>query len=449
MDLSEILYNLGIESLTPMQMAMGKACETGKDIVLLSPTGSGKTLAFLLPLVQSLKPDVKGVQAVVLSPSRELAIQISGVFRKMNTPYRVACCYGGRPAMEEHRLMKQLSPTVVVGTPGRMNDHLRKGNLDIAETVVLVIDEFDKCLELGFQDEMAEVIGHLPSLKKRVLLSATDATEIPEFVGIGKRETVSGRLDGFLKLDFLPAQDIADVVRLQMQKVISPEKDKLETLYKLLCVVGEGSTLVFVNYRESAERVFHYLQSRKIPCNLFHGGMEQADRERSLYKFRNGSCPVLISTDLAARGLDIAGIDNVVHYHLPAQKETFTHRNGRTARWEASGSVYLIVHTEEPLPDYLSGDMPVFLWPAQIPKPFKPRWTTLYIGKGKKDKINKIDIVGFLCKKGGLSKNDIGLVDVSEHYAFAAVGSSKVKQVLALVRGEKLKGVKVLIEEAQ
>ena len=470
MEQSDILRNLQIEYLTPMQEAARDAYRSDKDLVLLSPTGSGKTLAFLLPLVQSLRTDVQGVQAVVLVPSRELALQIETVFKSMNVPFKAMSCYGGRPAMEEHRTMKGINPAVIVGTPGRMNDHLRKRNFDARSVAALVIDEFDKCLEFGFHDEMAEVIGQLPALKKRVLLSATDAAEIPAFVKAGsasvkvnsatlKSNTASAAFnvadaplqpagaEGFIKLDFLSEEAVSE--RLNLQKVISPEKDKLETLFRLLCTLGDRSTLVFVNYRESVERVVSYLKSKKFPCDAFHGGMEQDDRERALYKFRNGSCPVLVSTDLAARGLDIPGIDNVVHYHIPVNEEAFTHRNGRTARWEARGSSFLLLHAEERLPGYLPEEIPVSELPEQTPKPAKSRWATLYIGKGKKDKLNKVDIVGFLYKKGGLVREDVGQVDVKEHYAFVAVRRSKAKQLLTLLRGEKIKGMKTLIEEAR
>ena len=443
MEQSDILRNLRIEQLTPMQEAARDAYQSDKDLVLLSPTGSGKTLAFLLPLVQSLKADVQGVQAVVLVPSRELALQIENVFKSMNVPFKAMSCYGGRPAMDEHRTMRGINPAVIIGTPGRMNDHLRKQNFDTRFVTTLVIDEFDKCLEFGFHDEMAEVIGQLPALKKRVLLSATDAEEIPQFTGVGGGESSPQ----VVKLNFLSGETVSG--RLDLQKVISPEKDKLETLYRLLCTLGDRSTLVFVNYRESVERTVAYLKSKKFPCDAFHGGMEQDDRERSLYKFRNGSCHVLISTDLAARGLDIPEIENVVHYHLPVNEDGYIHRNGRTARWEAEGNSYILLHQEEMLPEYLTEVPEEFLLPEVTPKPSLPEFVTLYIGKGKKDKINKIDIVGFLFKKGNLNKDEIGRIDVKDHYSFAAVSRKKIKQTLNLIQNEKIKGVKTLIEEAK
>ena len=434
----QALSNLKIDTLNPMQEAAIDAWKEGKDLILLSPTGSGKTLAYLLPLLETLKPDVKGVQAVVLVPSRELALQIDQVFKSMNTPYKAMSCYGGRPAMEEHRTMKGMEPSIIIGTPGRMNDHLSKQNFDASTVKTLVIDEFDKCLEFGFQEEMATVIGQLPKLERRYLLSATESEEIPQFTGMNRTT----------RLNFLDTEEEFSE-RIHIYKVMSPIKDKLETLYKLLCTLGSESTLVFCNHRESVDRVGKYLQSQKLPCGIFHGGMEQEDRERSLYKFRNGSCHVLISTDLAARGLDIPDIDHIVHYHMPIQEDGYIHRNGRTARWEAEGNSYIILHGEETLPAYVSEEPEIFELPEQTPKPSQPEFVTLYIGKGKKDKINKIDIVGFLSKKGNLGKEEIGRIDVKDHYAFAAVSRKKVKQTLQLIRNEKIKGVKTRIEEAK
>ena len=443
---SEILRNLGIEELNPMQLATLEAFGVDKNLVLLSPTGSGKTLAFLLPMAQRLDAENDDVQAVILAPSRELALQIETVFKLMRTPFRVLSCYGGRPAMDEHRTMNGIHPQVIVGTPGRMNDHLEKRNFNAKTVTTLIIDEFDKCLEFGFQEEMAEVIGKLPSLKKRVLLSATDAKEIPQFTGVATTDEGKLLKNKVIKLDF--SQSEYGATNLLLQVVQSPEKDKLGTLYRLLCQLGNQTSLVFVNYRESVERVTGYLQAKRFPCDMFHGGMEQDDRERSLYKFRNGTCPVMISTDLAARGLDIPGIDNVIHYHLPVNEESFTHRNGRTARWDASGQSFMILGPEEHLPDYVDADAPVFDLLEDTPKPPKQEWATVYIGRGKRDKLNKVDVVGFFYKKGHLDRNDVGQVDVKDHYAFVAVKRAKVNQLLKMVAGEKIKGMRTIIEEA-
>ncbi|MBQ8520163.1 MAG: DEAD/DEAH box helicase [Bacteroides sp.] len=436
--ITRALAHLKIESLNPMQETAIEGWRKGKDLILLSPTGSGKTLAYLLPLLETLQPEVEGVQTVVLVPSRELALQIDQVFKSMNTPYKVMSCYGGRPTMEEHRTMKGICPSVIIGTPGRMNDHLGKANFEASKVRTLIIDEFDKCLEFGFQEEMASVIGQLPNLKRRFLLSATDAEEIPRFAGLNET----------LKLNFLNGEELISE-RIHIYKVWSPVKDKLETLYKLLCTLGSTSTLVFCNHRESVERVGNYLRSQKYPCGIFHGGMEQDDRERSLYKFRNGSCHVLVSTDLAARGLDIPDIENIVHYHMPIQEDGYIHRNGRTARWEAEGNSYIILHPEETLPGYIHEEPETFDLPDETPHPAQPEFVTLYIGKGKKDKINKVDIVGFLAKKGNLKKEEIGRIDVKDHHSFVAVSRKKIKELLKSIRNEKIKGVKTIIEKAK
>lgn len=434
--INEMMWKLGIDALTPMQQTAIEEYRKGRDLVLLSPTGSGKTLAYLLPMVQSLHKEEQGLQAVVLVPSRELAMQTEQVFKSMGTGIPVMSCYGGRPAMEEHRVMNALHPTVIFATPGRMNDHLHKGNIDVSHAHTLIIDEFDKCLELGFQDEMAQVLGQLPNLKRRFLLSATDAPAIPSFVS----ET------SFVKLNFLPEEEQIPE-RIRVHTVKSPEKDKLATLENLLCTLGEKSSLVFVNYRESVERVCRYLQQRGIACEMFHGGMEQRDRERALYKFCNGSCNVFVSTDLASRGLDIPDIDHVIHYHLPLNEDAYIHRNGRTARWEAEGSVFLILNPMEQLPEYVAQRPEEYRLGTDFPHPAKPRWVTLYIGKGKKDKINKVDIVGFLSKVGGLQKDEIGRIDVKEHYAFVAIRRELLRSTLRAVAGQKIKGIRTIVEE--
>lgn len=432
------LNKLGIEQLTDMQKSSINAFSEDKDIILLSPTGSGKTIAFLLPLISILKSDTEDVQAVILAPSRELAMQINSVFKGINSQYTSVCCYGGRPTMEEHKTIKSVKPAVIIGTPGRVLDHIDKGNFSCAKVEILIIDEFDKSLEFGFHDEMKEIIENLSNLKKRILTSATDAEEIPDFTG----------LNSVIRLNYLDNKDDEEE-RLNLFVVNSPEKDKLETLYNLLCTVGEKQTVVFCNHRESVERVDKFLKSKKLITSIFHGGMEQDYREKSLYKFRNGSSHILVSTDLAARGLDIPEIENIIHYHLPTNQEGFTHRNGRTARWQSYGNSYIILGPEENLPEYIDEDINEYVIPEVLPKPGLPKFVTLYIGKGKKDKINKVDIVGFLFKKGNLSKEDIGKVDVKDHYAFAAISRKKIKQAMTLLKNEKLKGQKILIEEAK
>ena len=244
-----------------------------------------------------------------------------------------------------------------------------------------------------------------------------------------------------------PTQSTSE--RMKLMKVVSQDKDKVETLYNLLCARGNGSSVVFCNHRDAVDRVNKLLSDKKLETEKFHGGMEQPDREKALYKFRNGSCHILVSTDLAARGLDIPDIEHVIHYHLPVNEEAFTHRNGRTARWDATGTSYLILNPVENAPDYIDAEIEEFVIPEKINRPPKSKWVTIYIGKGKKDKLSKMDIAGFLYKKGGLSRDDVGAIDVKEHYAFVAIRREKVKQLLTLIHNEKIKGMKTRIEEAK
>lgn len=360
------LRNLKIEELNPMQEASLEQATGRKDVILLSPTGSGKTLAYLLPLLLTLKPNDDSVQVLILVPSRELALQIDSVFKAMGTSWKTCCCYGGHPIAEEKKSILGNHPAIIIGTPGRITDHLSKGNFNPETIETLIIDEFDKSLEFGFHDEMAEIITQLPGLKKRMLLSATDAEEIPEFTGLNRT----------VKLNFLSDDSEEQESRLKLMKVLSPSKDKIDTLYNLLCTLGSASSIVFCNHRDAVDRVHQLLADKKLLAERFHGGMEQPDRERALYKFRNGSCHVLISTDLAARGLDIPEVGHIIHYHLPVNEEAFTHRNGRTARWDATGTSYLILHAEEKLPSYILEEMEIVVLPENPPRPPKSVWAT-------------------------------------------------------------------------
>ena len=418
------------------QDALDTICSSNDDVVVLSPTGTGKTLAYLLPLTELVDASSDDLQTVVVVPGRELALQSATVLKGLSSGIRSLACYGGRPAMDEHRQLRQVCPQVIFGTPGRLNDHLDKGNISPAQIGILVIDEFDKCLEMGFSDEMIRLLAKLPNIRRRILLSATDAEEIPHFVGHSN----------IRRIDYLSENKNVSG-RIALHRVDSPEKDKLETLRSLLLSIGSGSTIVFLNYRESVERASAYLSEQGFSVSVFHGGLDQRGRESALYRFANGSACILVSTDLGSRGLDIPDVENIIHYHMPETKEAYLHRIGRTARWDKNGRAFFILATGEKIPDYVAGDIPNYsLSPTGMPA--RPRMTTLYIGKGKKDKISKGDLVGFLCKKGGLSKDDIGRIDVRDYYCYVAVSRSKAAEMLKKVRGEKIKGLRTLVEIA-
>lgn len=430
--MQQILASLGIQTLNDMQQAAIAAGKTRQDVILLSDTGSGKTLAFLLPLLERLQQGVATTQALVITPTRELAQQIEKVFRAMRTGFKVTSCYGGHLRETEENALKE-APALIIGTPGRLGDHIRRGSINTAGIHTLVMDEFDKSFELGFREEIAFVVNSLPAVNKRMLTSATEAAEIPDFIQLQEPVT----------LNFLSGEAPA---ALSIKTLESPEKDKADTLFRLICMLGNRPTIVFCNHRESVERTAGLLQDKGITTVFYHGALEQADRDVALCKFRNGTANLLVTTDLAARGLDIPNIRYIIHYHLPQNEETFIHRNGRTARMDASGTAIIITGPEETLSPYIPAGAETITLPEKAILPDRPQWSTLYISAGKKDKVNKVDIVGFFSNKGKLKKEDLGLVEVKDYIAFAAVRKTKVSQVLQLIKNEKVKNKKVRIE---
>jgi ATP-independent RNA helicase DbpA len=434
-EIEKWLKNLEIENLNEMQLASLEANQNHNDAILLSATGSGKTLAFLIPVLQAIDSTSPSTQALIVVPSRELALQIEQVVKKMGTGLKVTCCYGGhKREIEENNLIE--APALIIGTPGRLSDHLRRGNIKPDGIKTLVLDEFDKSLELGFEEEMAFVINSLKRLEKRILTSATDMAQIPEFVG----------LKDPARLNFLTGEKEH---ALEVKIVKSDERDKSETLFRLICFLGNRSTIIFCNHREAVERTSNLLAEKGIVNVFYHGALEQQERESALCKFRNGTSNILVTTDLASRGLDIPNIRYIIHYHLPATPDAFTHRNGRTARMEASGTAILIIGPEEELPAYVGEDAEEINLPETITLPEKPKWSTLFIAAGKKDKVNKIDIVGFLTNKGQLKKDDIGLIEVKDFFSFAAVRKLKMSQAMVNIKNEKIKNKKVKIDIAK
>lgn len=432
--IQKAISNLKIETLNEMQLASIEANKGQEDCVLLSPTGSGKTLAFLLPLLGHLNANLDYVQALIITPSRELAIQIEEVFRSLGTSFKVNSTYGGHSIKVEENNFTQ-APAVLVGTPGRICDHVNRGNLDLSKVKTLILDEFDKSLEMGFQEEMGYIVGQLNSLQKRMLISATEMKEIPSFTGI---------VDP-IQLNFLSGKSEG----LTLKLVMSEDKDKLQTLFDLLCQNSNESTIVFCNHRDTVERISDFLTEMGVVNTFFHGGLDQTERERTMIKFRNGSSNYLITTDLAARGLDIPEIKYIIHYHMPPKEDGFIHRNGRTARMSATGTSFLLMSRDEDMPDYIKKRPETVKLKDDNSMPKKPEWVTLYLSGGKKDKINKIDIVGFLSKKGNLEKFDLGLIIVQDFSSYASVKRNKVSQLLQDIQNEKVKGKKLKIEIAQ
>ncbi|MDE6277610.1 MAG: DEAD/DEAH box helicase [Muribaculaceae bacterium] len=445
----KIFHRLGIRELNAMQLATSEFSLPGK-LMLLAPTGSGKTVAFTIPLLRSLgAPDGK-VQAVVMAPSRELVLQIAEIVRGVaGKEYKTVAFYGGHAMSEEQRSIEGGMPDIIIATPGRLLDHLRRGELSVHDVHTLVLDEFDKSLELGFREEMSRVVGRMRSLKTLILTSATRIAEMPDFVDV----------KGLRELDFTGGHgSAAPAPHLRVHSVASDKKDKLEGLDALLRYIAEEDSeagrktkaMVFVNHRESAERVSAFLDKQGYRTALYHGGLDQNEREKAVAMFTNGSAPVLVATDLAARGLDIDSVGAVVHYHLPLQPETWTHRNGRTGRMGAEGDVYVLLSPEEATPEFIDEDLTdaIELPPTPGAIPAAPM-QTLHINAGKKEKISKGDIAGFFMKQGGLTPGELGMIDLKDHQAYVAVPQGRAREIIAALAPHKLKNTRVRITQVK
>jgi len=426
----DILKKLKISTLNPMQEETLTVFESSSDIILLSPTGTGKTLAFLLPIIENLDAKSDEIQVLILVPSRELALQIEQVIREMGSGYKTNAVYGGRAGYQDKLDLKH-NPSILIGTPGRVADLLKRNRFSTQFIRTLVLDEFDKSLEIGFENEMSEIVAALPNIEKRMLTSATKATEIPAFVGLTHPVYI----------------DYSDeiIVQLKIKTVVSPTKDKLETLVKTLHHIGNQPGIIFCNFKETIQEVSDYLTAKRIHHACFFGGMEQIDRERALIKFRNGTHRLIVATDLAARGLDIPELKFIIHFQLPPRSQEFTHRNGRTARMNADGTAYILKWEHEALPEFIGNTEIEKIKDA--PTPNAPSWKTLYITGGRRDKISKGDIAGLFIKQGGLSNDELGIIEIKQDCSYVAVPTSKMDALINTLNNSKLKTKKVRVSE--
>lgn len=431
--LPAVKERLCIEQLNEMQLKMMAQASEQRDIILLSPTGSGKTLAFTLPVMKLMKPSTGRVQCVVIAPSRELVMQIAGVMREVGRDFRVTALYGGHNVEDEVNSLKVV-PDIIVATPGRLLDHAVRRNIDLLPVRILVLDEFDKSLELGFEEEMEKLTKRMKNVSRFILTSATNADVLPEFLNLTNPVT----------LNFV-GENVSLKERMRVHRVDSDGKDKLESLLALLHNINTGATpeksIIFVNHRESAERVADYLKKNGVDAVLYHGALDQRERETAVALFNNGSRPVLVATDLAARGLDIEKVASVIHYHQPLTPEAYTHRNGRTARVEADGDVYVLVGPEEDVKEFVDFNDTRHI-DTSVRNNLRSGLATLYIGGGKREKVSRGDILGFLVKEGGIDASQIGKINVYDHYALVAVKEEVVDKVLKAIAGKKLKGEK-------
>lgn len=424
----EILSKLGIKKLNDMQEQSYLAITSAPHVVLLSPTGTGKTVAFLLPIIEEIDSSKREVQALIIVPTRELAIQIEQVIRNMGAGIKANALYGGRPFSKDLIDLQHI-PAIVIGTPGRISDHIKRKTFSNKTVKTLILDEFDKSLEIGFETAMRTIVTGLTNIEKKILTSASQGVEIPSFV----------ELTSPIEIDFLDEIES----NLALKSVTSSEKDKLETLVQLISHIGNQPCIIFCNYKDTIQWLSDFLTERFISHGCFYGGMDQMDRERALIKFRNGTHQIIIATDLAARGIDIPEIKYIIHYQLPLKEHEFLHRNGRTARMNSNGTAYVLQWKEETLPEYLSKLEEEKLQKKPLPKGL--HWKTIFVSGGRKDKISKGDIAGHFFKSGNLKKDELGIIELKQDCAFVAVAATRVDDIIATLNNSKIKSRKIRV----
>lgn len=429
MELTTLLKRLQIEDLNKMQKETLSQFSSERDFILLSPTGSGKTLAFSLLIEQLILNKKNQVQVLLIVPTRELALQIESVVKTVIKGHKILCCYGGHDTKIERNALKE-APAILIGTPGRIIYHLERSHFSTDSIHTLVLDEFDKSLELGFQDQLATITTATHAIERKILTSATDLDQFPNILS----------LHNPVKLDFLA--DAENKPTIHFKKTVSPAQHKLKTLFRLICSLGNQKILIFCNHREAVDHISELLEDRELIHDMFHGGLEQRDRELAILKFRNNSNRILLTTDLAARGLDIPEIDTIIHYQLPSKEDAFVHRNGRTARMNNTGEVVIMLKPDDNFA-YLPEDTQEIILEDEYPLPENTPYSTLYIPFGKKDKVNKIDIVGYILQIEGLKKDDIGLIEVKDRESYIAVKRNIASLIIKNGGNGKIKGNKI------
>jgi superfamily II DNA/RNA helicase len=429
--LKEVLANLAIEKLNAMQKQVLQTVTQYGNYLLTAPTGTGKTLAYILAALPNVEPSVKQIQVLIIAPSRELVLQIETVCKKAIKHVKINSFYGGHDMQVEFNALLE-PPAILIATPGRIADHISKQSFDTSYINTVVIDEFDKSLELGFTGEMQKIIEALPNITTKLLISATQQIAVPKYMNF--KDSINIADDGN-----------SDESVLHEYVIKSTHANKADTLIDLLCSIGNLNSIVFCNQVDIMLALSKHLNTKKLQHQVYHGQLTQEERELAIIKYQNGTERIMLATDLAARGLDIHLINHVIHFQIPTTETAYTHRNGRTARMNNTGNAYVLLHGNEYLPSYVADTAKEYVLTEPFILPKTPTWQTLSITAGKKDKINKIDLVGFFLQKALLEKEQLGIIYVKDFISYIAVKPNKVQKVLQLTANEKIKGKKVNI----
>ena len=445
-DLLEVVKELGFEKLTPIQAASIPLLLEGKDLVGQSKTGSGKTAAFGLPILEQIQLEPRDVQALILCPTRELCTQVARELRKLGRRLpglQILILCGGLPGRPQADALRK-GAQIVVGTPGRVLDHIRRRNLTLGYVKTLVLDEADRMLDMGFEEEMSVIMDEAPRTRQTIFFSATFPQEIekmsamyqtnPEHVKIEKQKEEKPSIEQF-------------VYDAELE-------EKYTTLVRVLKHHRADSTIVFCNQKATAGELAASLTKEGISCGAIHGDLEQDERDKVLALFRNGSRRLLLATDVAARGLDIPDLDLVINFDLPHDLDSYIHRIGRTGRAGKTGTAVSIATARERMRLYDFGkETGVMVQQGELSKAsfasganIAAEMQTLWISGGRKEKVRPTDILGALTgEAGGLKGTSVGKIEIHDHYAYVAVERTLAKSVVQKLQGAKIKGRKFLV----
>jgi ATP-independent RNA helicase DbpA len=434
------LASLGYTDMTPIQAQALPYVLDGRDVVGQAQTGSGKTVAFALGVLQQLDPSLPHCQAMVLCPTRELADQVAKEFRRLATPLpnvKVITLCGGTPFGPQKASLEH-GAHIIVGTPGRIDDHLRKQTLVLDTLRTLVLDEADRMLDMGFIDTISGIIRQTPDTRQTLLFSATFPDDIERLSAEFQTEPV--------RVSVAPEKQVS-TIRHKFYAVSKP-KHKLETLLKILGQQQPSSCLIFCKTRVGCAELAEELKSQRHSALPLHGDMEQKERDLTLLRFANGSARILVATDVAARGLDVDDLALVVNYDMTSDVDTWQHRVGRTGRAGKTGTaVTLVTEAERFRLDALAPLLaepvelePVQALPKELPLPKKPDMVTLGLDAGRKNKLRPGDILGALTGDGGLPGHAIGKITIQDVRAYVAVERSHAKEALKQLQSGKVKG---------
>lgn len=438
-ELLENLKTLNYQEMTPIQALSLPDILAGKDVIGQGKTGSGKTAAFGLGILNSLEVKRFRIQALVMCPTRELADQVAKEIRSLGRAIhniKVLTLCGGMPFGPQAGSLEH-GAHIIIGTPGRIDDHLRRGTLALGDVHTLVLDEADRMLEMGFQDTIDAIIEKTPTQRQTMLFSATFPKQI-------KRIANAIMVDPVLVK--APALHDNSVITQHFYSITEPYR--LNALRLILQHFRPESAVVFCNTKRETQDVSDALEQNGFSSLALHGDLEQRDRDKTLVRFANKSVSILVATDVAARGLDIDGIDMVINYHIAHDPEVHLHRIGRTGRAGSKGiACSLYAESEAHRVALLDGDIDPINDTEELPPvslldqaPVQPVMSTILIDGGKKQKIRPGDILGALTGEKGITGNQVGKIHIFDNWAYVAVNTDAIRPALRKLSAGKLKG---------